>query len=100
MSEKTCQRKPYNRQKAEYVKELDTDKVIQLDSYNGHQFNRYYFDSETDTLYLHTRHKYKIVKPILVGKLLVVSLNTTSGKNINFSYNKLLREFKNYEEVE
>lgn len=100
MNENTSQRKPYNRRKAEYVNELNTEDLIQLVEYNGHQFDRYYFDLKTDTLYLLTRNKYKVVKPILVGKLLVVSLKTTSGKNINFSYKKLLREFKEFEEVE
>lgn len=93
-SENLKQRTNYKLQKAEYVDKLNTENLYQIESYNGYEFNRYYFDMKTETLYLYTRNKYKIVKPSLNGKLLIVSLNTSSGKNITCSYNKLIRELK------
>lgn len=99
-SDNLKQRKKYNRQKAEYIDKLNTENLYQLENYNGHEFNRYYFDMKTETLYIFTRHKYKIVKPTLNGKMWIVSLNTTSGKNVTCSYNKLIREFKKLEELE
>ena len=85
-------RRKYQRQKAEYVTELDLTNLYQIESYNGHDFDRYYFDAESETLYIYTRHKYKIVKPSFNGKIIV--LMTEDGRNLTKSYNKTLKQLK------
>lgn len=91
-------RRPYRKastpQKYEYVTALTGQNVFQLEEYNGHLYDRYWFDMDTETLYLYTRHKFKIVKPSLLNSILVVALVDVDNKHHTVSYNKLIREFK------
>ena len=87
-----------NRQKAEYVDKLNGENIIELTSYNGHELNRYYFDQTDEKLYLYTRKKYKLVKPFFNGLINLVSLIDVDGKAHACSYNKLIRELKEWDE--
>ena len=86
------------RQKAEYFNKLSGENIIELSSYNGYELNRYYFDEKEEKLYLYTRNKYKLVKPFFNGLLLLVSLIDVEGKAHACSYNKLIRELKQWGE--
>lgn len=100
-SENIRNRRPYRRtsppQKYEYVTTLTGENVFQIEEYNGHLYDRYWFDMDTEILYLYTRHKFKIVKPSLMNSILVVSLVDVENKHHNVSYNKLIKEFKKLE---
>ena len=100
-SENIRNRRPYRRtsppQKYEYVTALTGENVFQIEEYNGHLYDRYWFDMDTGTLYLYTRHKFKIVKPSFMNSILVVSLVDGENKHHNVSYNKLIKEFKKLE---
>lgn len=87
-------RKQYSRQKYEYVNELNTELLYELQNYNGYELNRYFFDGKTETLYIYTRHKYKVVKPTFTGLMYIVALVDVNGKAHSCSYNKLIRELK------
>lgn len=87
-------RKTYNRQKPEYVDALIADNLYELESYNGYDFNRYYYDFVEEKLYLYTRHKYKLVKPTFNGLMHLVALIDINGKAHTCGYNKLMRELK------
>ena len=92
-------RKPMNRQKAEYVNELNMKDLIELESYNGYSLNRYYFDPNNEKLYLLTRNnKYKLIKPFNNGLMDLVSLIDITGKPHACSYKKLIRELKEWNE--
>ena len=84
----------------EYVNSLNGEHIYKLEEYNGILYDRYWFDMETKTLYLLTRHKYKIIKPMPYGSSFVVSLVDVNNKYHSVSYNKLINEFKKLEEDE
>ena len=86
------------RQKAEYVDKLISENIIELEKYNGYEFNRYYFDTKEEKLYLYTRNKYKLIKPFNNGFINLVSLIDVHGKSHLCSYNKLIRELKGFNE--
>lgn len=77
----------------EYVKSLTGENIYKLEEYGGHKFNRYWFDFDTQTLYLLTRHKYKIIKPLLKNSFLSISLTDINDKIHSVSYNKFIKEF-------
>ena len=85
-------KRPYKRQTNEYKKELIADNIIDLESYNGHEFDRYYYDFVDDKLYLYTRGKYKLIKPSFDGIMHKVSLVDVNGNFHQCGYNKLMRE--------
>ena len=87
-------RKRYNRQTPEYVDSLILDNLLDLESYNGYEFNRYHYDFVNDKLYLYTRHKYKLIKPTFNGLMHLVALFDVNGKPHTCGYNKLMRELK------
>ncbi len=89
-----------NKQKGEYYQKLNSENIIELQNYNGYEFNRYYFDTKEEKLYLYTRHKYKLIKPFFNGLLHIVSLIDVEGKSHLCSYNKLIRELKGFNENE
>lgn len=80
--------------KYEYVKTLTGDNIFQIEEYNGYKYDRYWFDMDSETLYLFTRHRFKIVKPSLFNSLLVVALIDSDGVKHTTSYNKLIKELK------
>lgn len=99
----TCnkqQRIKYSKQKYEYVDELNDDNVYELEFYNGFELNRYYYDFVTETLYLFTRNRYKIIKPSYNGHGNTVCLIDVKGKYHNLGYDKLMRELKQFHESE
>ena len=88
-------RKPFNRQKAEYVDKLCKENLIEIHGYNGYELNRYYYDMKEEKLYLYTRHKYKVVKPFSNGFMDIITLIDVNGKSHSCSYAKFIREMKN-----
>ena len=87
-----------NRQKGEYVTSLNSENIIELTSYNGHELNRYYFDQKEEKLYLYTRNRYKVSKPFFNGLMNLVSLIDVDGKPHACSYRKLLQYLTNWED--
>ena len=91
------ERKQMKRQKAEFVNELNLENLIELESYNGYDFNRYYYDKNEEKLYLQFRNKYKVVKPFNNGLIDLVALIDVNGKSHIWGYNKLIRELNEIE---
>ena len=89
-----------NKQKPIYVDKLNSENVIELTEYNGYQYNRYYFDVKEEKLYLFTRNKDKLIKPFNNGLMDLVSLIDVSYKHHACSYNKLIRELKQWNDDE
>lgn len=79
--------------KGQYVKSLTGENIYKLEEYGGHKFNRYWFDFDTQTLYLLTRGRYKIIKPLLKNSFLSISLTDINDKIHAVSYNKFIKEF-------
>ena len=92
-------RAKYSKQVNEYVDKLNTEDIIELTEYNNQKYDRYYFNCKTDTLYLYTRHKYKVIKPFSNGLMNLVALIDINGKAHSLSYNKLIRELKEISEI-
>ena len=103
------ERAKYSKQVNEYVDKLNGEDIIELTEYNNCKYDRYYFNCKTDTLYLYTRHKYKVVKPLSRssgikdsfsnGLMNIVALIDINGKAHSLSYNKLIRELKEISEI-
>ena len=88
------QRRRFNKQQSQYVERIDNDNVIQLQTYNNHTFDKYYFDRNTQTLYLHQErnNRYKVVNPTMNGQYLIVALQPSDQQRvITCGYNKLVR---------
>ena len=77
----------------EYVKSLTGENIYQLEEYGGHKYDRYWFDFDTQTLYLLTRGRYKIIKPSEKNGFLLLSLTDINDKIHSVSYNKFIKEF-------
>ena len=86
-------KRKYNRRKFEYVESLSED-VIELNSYNGHDFDKYFYDPNTEQILMATRGKYKLVFPKYYGTSCTINLTDNLGHNVNISYFKLLSELK------
>ena len=96
--------------KGQYVKSISGGNLYQIEEYGEYQNNRYWFDFDTQTLYLLTRHKYKIVKPSVkksfrnpssgLKPFPFISLIDINGKIHTISYNKFITEFKEMVNVE
>ena len=93
------ERAKYSKQVNEYVDKLNGEDIIELTEYNNCKYDRYYFNCKTDTLYLYTRHKYKVIKPFSNGLMNLVALIDINGKAHSLSYNKLIRELKEISEI-
>ena len=89
-------RDKYQKQKSEFVSELP-ENSIKIDDYNGIELDRYYYDTDSERLYLQTVTKnvrYKIIKPSLNKNLLTVYLVDVNGKCYGRSYPKMINDLK------
>ena len=87
-------RRRFEKQQSEYVNEINNENIIQLQTYNNHTFDKYFFDRSNRTLYLHQprNNRYKVVNPTLNGRYLIVALSPTDQRQpITCGYNKLIR---------
>ena len=84
----------------EYVKTLSGENIYKLEEYNGSLYDRYWFDMKTETLFLLTRHKYKVIKPKPYGSSSNVTLIDVNHKNHLVSYTKFVEKFKKLNEEE
>ena len=87
-------RRTFNKQQSEYANEINNDNIVQLQTYNNHTFDKYFFDKNNQTLYLYQQrnNRYKVVNPTLNGRYLIVALSPTDQRQpITCGYNKLIR---------
>ena len=87
-------RRTFAKQQSQYIKEINHENLVELRTYNNHSFNKYFFDKNNQTLYLHQQrnNRYKIVKPTSVGIYLIVGLSPSDQRQpITCGYNKLIR---------
>ena len=95
-SENIKNRDKYQKQQCEYISKLP-ENSIKIDDYNGIELDRYYYDTDSEKLYLQTVTKnvrYKIIKPSLNKNLLTVYLVDVNGKRYGRSYPKMINDLK------
>ena len=87
-------RRRFNKQQSQYINEIDSNDIVQLQTYNNHTFEKYYFDRTNQTLYIHQErnNRYKVVNPTANGRYLIVALQPSDQRQpITCGYHKLLR---------
>ena len=95
-SENNKNKDKYRKQISEYVSKLP-ENSIKIDDYNGIELDRYYYDTDSEQLYLQTVTKnvrYKLIKPSLHNNLLAVNLVDVNGKCYGRSYSKMINDLK------
>ena len=93
------QRKKYNKQKSEFVEDIDLSNCVKIKSFDYNNLDRYYYDKVNAKIYLKRKSnkKYKVVNPTNNGNMLIVSLVNSEGKTFTRSYKKLMNYLeKNY----
>lgn len=90
------QRKPYKKQKSEFVNEIESKTIINIGDYCGYNLDRYYFDYVDNTIYLKQSrtNKFKIVHPTINGNIQIIALVSSDKGIITRSYPKLIRDFQ------
>ena len=82
-------------QKNEYLDELPEDAEL-IEEYNGHQFDRYFYDIWDEKILMITKSdKIKVVKPYAHGNMSVVGFFDTRNIRRYISYNKLIEYLRN-----
>ena len=87
-------RRQFNKQQSQYIKQINSDNVVQLQTYNGHTFDKYFFDKTNQILYLRQErnNRYKVVNPTNNGTYLIVALLPSDQQQpITCGFNKLVR---------
>ena len=90
-SENLQNRAEFTRQVNEYVDELP-ETAVELETYNGNTYDRYWFDYSSERLIVLTRGKYKYVNITKTGTLQSVCIRDVHGKNRCCGWNKLVAE--------
>lgn len=82
-------RLPYQQQQFEYLDEIP-DTAIELDSYNGHEYNKYWYDYDSERVIINTRNKFRFVNSS--WRTNSVNLIDIHGHQHMISLNKLQKE--------
>lgn len=86
------EKQKHGRRSFEFVNGMPLN-VMELEEYNGHLFNRYYWDIDKKRLLLSVRNdRLKVVKPLPnAAKFEVIPLIDVNGKVINVGYSKFVK---------
>ena len=97
-SENNANRDYYEHQKWEYIESLP-ENAIEIVEHDGIKYSNYYYDIDNERIlklsFLKNRTRIKIIKPTISNKYLHINLTDIYGKGHTYSYNKLIRRFKN-----
>jgi hypothetical protein len=89
--------KPREHTKAEYLDELP-EKVIKIDSFNGHEYNDYYFDPESKQVIQvnasKSKSKIKIIKPSVSNGRNIIVIKDSAEKRRTVTFDKLMKHFE------
>ena len=83
-------RKKAHKQKFEYVEEIP-DTAVELVEYNGFEYNRYWFDYDTERLIINSRNRFHYVNISDHGSKLC-TLVDVNGRQHTIGWSKLLYE--------
>ena len=87
-------RRQFNKQQSRYVERIESDDIVQLQTYNNHTFEKYFFDRTNQILYLRQErnNRYKVINPTMNGRYQIVALLPSDRRQpITCGYNKLIR---------
>jgi hypothetical protein len=93
-SENNKNRCSFKKQKHEYIQELP-ENAIRIENYDDIELDRYYYDPDSEKLYLKTNiHKvqYKLCKPSLSCNRLTIHLVDVNGTRFKRNYTKIMNE--------
>ena len=88
--------KSFNKQKYEYLENIDLDNCIEIKDYESNKFERYFYDKVNSKIYLQRKSnkKYKVVNPTYNGTMFIISLVNVDGKTVTRSYKKFMKYLK------
>ena len=88
--------KSFNKQKYEYLENIDLENCIEIKDYESNKFERYFYDKVNSKIYLQRKSnkKYKVVNPTYNGTMFIISLVNVDGKTVTRSYKKFMKYLK------
>ena len=90
-SENSKNRNHYKQQPKEYIDELP-ENAVQIDEYNGIEYDRYWFDYDCDRVIIHSRNRFRYVNVSHDGNSNLFGMTDINGKNHTINWNKFYAE--------
>lgn len=79
------------RRVAEYTNTIN-ENCIELFEYKNQELKEYYYDESIDQVYLRSRNRYKLIKPLFNGTKATITLMKRDGGTMTADYYKFIHE--------